>query len=96
MRILSLCQMESKYSRLEIIALLFPAKMSGEKTGLVLIATSSFPAHYVHVFTSNYKLLFSKLLYLYSRINTLHLTRSTIYILKYETICSVLWEVLEM
>lgn len=70
--------MESKSSRLEIIALIFPVKISGEKTGLFLIATSSFPAHYVHVFPSNYKLLFSELLYLYSRINILHLTRSTI------------------
>lgn len=78
MKIPSLCQKESKSSRLEIIALIFPVKMSGEKTGLVLIATSSFPAHYFRVFTSNYKLLFSELLYLYSRINTLHLTRSTI------------------
>lgn len=78
MEIPSLCQMESKSSRLEIIALIFPVKMSGEKTGLVIIANSSFPAHYVHVFTSNYKLLFSELPYLYSRINTLHVTRSTI------------------
>lgn len=63
---------------MEVIALIFPVEMSGEKTGLILIATSSFPAHYVHLFTSNYKLLFSELLYLFARINTLHLTRSTI------------------
>lgn len=73
--------------------------MSGDKTGLVLIAISSFPPHYVQVFASKYKLLFSELLYLYSKdkcITFKHQFEWFRQILKYETIYRVLWEVLEM